>query len=133
MIFITTTAVTPEYVKKTLKFNGSDVVRINFKYPSVKAIEKINDFYAHVVKNFMKFCENNLYKSAAVEFTANENNGFKPFGAVMSFETEYNKQDCLCIHLDIDIYAGEGCRNAARKSHVWDLSNGDLIPYYAPD
>jgi len=144
---IKTVTVAPEYIKKTLKFNGSEILQINVKYPDVKIMpnvlyqkteKKINDFYGIFVKNFINFCEKRLYKNAAAEFLTfknnadndnNDNNRFKPFGAVTNFEVAYNKQDFLRIYLDVSIYAGNGRKNKAKKSHVWKLSDGTLIPF----
>ena len=96
MIFIKTIEVSPEYIKKTLQFKDSTVLQINLKYPDIKIMpsglykkagKKINNFYLAAVKNFLNFCEKELYKSAAFEFAAQENTNniniiedFKPFG-----------------------------------------------------
>jgi len=139
---IKTVEVAPEYIKKTLKFDDSDVLHINIKYPDVKILpavlyqkpeKRINNFYDSVIKNFLSFCEKRLYKSAAAEFISYKNNpdsdiDFKPFGAVMTFEAAYNKQDFLRIYLDVSIYAGKNRENRAKKSHVWKISDGTLIP-----
>ncbi|MCL1858664.1 MAG: DUF3298 and DUF4163 domain-containing protein [Oscillospiraceae bacterium] len=140
---IKTVTVAPEYIKKTLKFKDADVLQINIKYPDIKILpsvlyqkseNKINNFYGAVIKNFINFCEKKLYKNAAVEFTAyknnsdnNYNNKFKPFGAVITFEITYNKQDLLGIYLDINIYVGKGRGNTVRKTHIWKLDGGELL------
>ena len=134
--------VTPEYIKKTLEFDNSNVLQINVKCPVVKitpsvdykkAMKKINNFYDAAIKNFINYCETRLYKNAAAQFLANktdEGKSFKPFGAVITFEVAYNKQDFLCIYLDINIYAGKGRGNSVRKAQIWRIDNGELL---APD
>ena len=133
---IITVSVTPEYIKKNLKFNDTNILQINIKYPVIKispseihkkTVKKINEFYETAVKYFTNFCETKLYKNAAVEMMADSDNNFKPFGAVMSYDVVYNKQDFLCVYLDINIYAGEGRKNAIRKMHTWELGNGELL------
>ena len=127
---IKTITVTPEYIKKTLKFNDSEVLQINIKYPDIKINtadkfeKKINNFYSSIVKSFIKYCEKILYKNAAYQ---KDSDGFKPFGAVITFETAYNGRDCLCIYLDINIYAGKGRGNAVRKAHIWEYKGGGLV------
>jgi len=155
--------ITREYIKKTLKFREADVLQINIKYPvfsvasksnTMTAItamitKKINDFYDSAVRSFMNFCEKKLYKSAAMEFLLSRNAGdyqeFKPFGAVITFETpyttEYTEQNSvcsvcavcrngfLCVCLDINIYSGKGRGNVIRKTQIWNLTNGEL---YSP-
>lgn len=189
--------ISPEYIKKTLKFKETDVLQINIKYPflSVKsnpaAEKKINAFYTSTVRSFMGFCEKNLYKSAAAELLISQNaqniqniqnnqnnqdnqdnydadngyngyNGyndynateskiytdyknyteFKPFGAVISFETPYislpqtgetyrhnHENGFLCVYLDINIYSGKGRGNIMRKVQIWNLTDGEL---YSP-
>ena len=110
-------------------------MQINIKYPGVKILpagkfnkaeNKINGFYDSIVKNFIKYCEKILYKTAAYQKNAD---GFKPFGAVMTFETTYNNQDFLCVYLDINIYAGKGRGNIIRKAQIWNLTSGEL---YSP-
>jgi len=120
--------------------------------PSVlydKTEKKINGFYDASVKNFINFCEKKLYKSAAAEYWAYKNTKnaerteekdeteeteikendyiFKPFGAVVTFEVAYNKEDFLCIYLDMNIYAGKGRGNSVRKAHIWKISSGELL------
>ena len=139
---IKTVTVEPEYIKKTLKFSDFEILQINVKYPNIKILpnvlyqkieKRINDFYGTFVKNFINFCEKRLYKNAAAEFLAyknnagNDNNIFKPFGAVVTFEVAYNKHDFLCIYLDINIYAGKGRGNTVRKAHIWNLNSGELL------
>ena len=134
-----TAAVTPEYIKKTLKFNGSEVVRINLKYPGIKispagnfnkSEKKINNYYDLTIRSFIKYCEKILYKNAAPAFAAHQKSGggFKPFGAVITFETAYNRQDFLSIYLDINIYFGKGRGNAIRKAQIWKIDDGELLP-----
>jgi hypothetical protein len=77
----------------------------------------------------MKYCEKILYKNAVIQFNSQKNDSndkFKPFGAVITFETTYNRQDYLCIYLDINIYAGKGRGNAVRKTHIWEYTGGVL-------
>ena len=148
---IKTVTVAPEYIKKTLKFNDSEVLQINVKYPGIKILpavlyhkteKKINDFYNAVIRNFINFCEKKLYRNSAAEFieyknnAGNEinninniysNNKFRPFGAVITFDVTYNKNDFMCICLDISIYAGKGRGNTARKAHIWNLNTGELL------
>jgi len=139
-----TVSVTPEYIKKTLRFDDSDVLHINVKFPDIKILpidghnkknaKKINDFYHSAVKIFMRFCEKNLYKNAAVEFMTHKNNNgddnniqFKPFGAVITFEVTENQQDLLQIYLDINIFAGKGQVISIRKSHVWQFNGAEVF------
>ena len=132
---IKTAAVITEYIKKTLKFNDSEVLQINIKYPEIKIIadnkteKKINDFYSSAIQNFINYCEKILYKNAALEFSKRKKAGeeFRPFGAVVTFETTYNKHDFLCVCLDINIYAGKGRGNAVRKAHIWSCKGGELV------
>ena len=128
-------AVSPEYIKKTLKFEDSQVLHINIKYPDIKispadcdkhAGKKINDFYSFIIKSFINYCEKVLYKQAAYQYHKNIE-GFKPFGAVMTFETAYNRQDYLCIYLDISIYAGKGRGNTKRTAQIWACKGGELV------
>ena len=139
---IKTVTVAPEYIKKTLKYNDSEVLHINVKYPDIKILpavlyhkteKKINDFYNAIIKNFISYCERKLYRHAAAAFLAYKNNVdngdiFKPFGAVITFDVTYNKNDFLCICLDINIYAGKGRGNSVRKTHAWRLSDGCILP-----
>jgi len=135
-----TVEVTLEYIKKPLKFNESNVLQINIKYPDVKILssggdfvkaeKKINIFYDAIIKSFTEYCEKRLYKNAAAEFMAkkaDETEVFKPFGAVMTFDVTYNKQDLLCVYLDINIYSGKGRGNIARKSQIWKTDKGELL------
>jgi len=130
---IKTVTIKPEYIKKTLKFNDSEVLQINIKYPDIKIIpagkfnkaeKRINNFYGYMIKRFIQYCEKVLYKHAAYQ---KDKEDFKPFGAVMTFETTYNKQDYLCIYLDISIFSGKGRGNAARKAHIWACKGGELV------
>ena len=140
--------VLPAYIKKTLKFKEENVLQINIKYPEIKispadfykkSAKKINNFYVSAVKNFEKYCEKILYKSAAFEFAAKkasdpdglndpeESSSFKPFGAVVTYEVAYNKHDFLCVYFDINIYFGKGRGNTIRKAQVWKLNGGELM------
>ena len=127
--------VTEQYIKKTMKFKDAAVLQINIKFPNIKNRtdikigKRINDFYNSVAKNFSKSCEKILYKSASAEFLNKaETDGFKPFGAVMTFDAVYNARDILCIYLDTNIYSGKGRGNIVRAAHIWDTTSGELLP-----
>jgi len=137
--------IAPEYIKKILKFNESNVLQINAKYPVIKikpssiykkAEKKFNGFYQSIAKNFADFCEKELYKSTAFSSAAHEKNlenddytgEFKPFGAVVTFETAYNKRDFLCIYIDVNIYSGKGRGNTVRKAHIWKFVKNNIMP-----
>jgi len=124
------------YIKKTLKFNDCDVLRINVKYPDVKILpsvlyqkaeKRINDFYLAAVNNFMSFCEKRLYKIAAAEFSANEFE-FKPFGAVITYEVtqNQNQEDFLRVNLDANIFAEKNRVNSVKKSQIWEFNGGNV-------
>jgi len=91
---------------------------------SIRSEKKINGFYDSIVVKFIQYCENFLYKQAVYQ---KDRDGFKPFGAVITYETAYNRQDYLCIYFDISIYAGKGRRNTVRKTHIWACKSGELV------
>ena len=140
----------PEYIKKTLHYEGVSVLQVNIKYPQIKlksnaediqekATKRINKFYDNATKYFMKFSERVLYKNAVSEYinstkTADNSKNavfepmqFKPFGAVLNFEVTYNKNNILCIYSDANIYIGKGRGNIRRKAYIWDLSSGIIL------
>jgi len=134
-------AITPEYIKKTLQFKDSDVLHINITYPAFsvksnkKTEKKINGFYNSIIRSFTNFCEKDLYKSAVREFLLSQHSQnnqdyreFKPFGAVIHFEIVYNRQGFVYVYLDINIYGGKGRGNVTRKTQIWDLATGELYP-----
>ena len=126
-----------------MRYNDVDVLQLNIKYPQIKlklnaeqvhekAAKRINGFYENTAEHFMKFSERVLYKDAVSEYlTKNKYKQaevFKPFGAVLSFEVTYNRNNFLCIYFDANIYTGKGRGNISRKSHIWDLREGVAVP-----
>lgn len=145
--------VTPECIRKTMKYDEVDVLHINISYPKLKPAKqaatarenisyaktekKINKFYDSIVKSFVKYSEGILFRSAANEYLIKSKRAehgteyvepFKAFGAVLNFEVTYNRGNLLCIYLDANVYTGKGRGGISRTAHIWDCSRGALVP-----
>jgi len=94
----------------------------------VKGAHKLNGFYAATAENFLRYCEKDLYKSAARKHSSNEDCGdFRAFGAVMNFAASHDAPGFLLVCLDIKIYAGgDNIRgNSVRLTHIWRADGGE--------
>ncbi len=105
---------------------GEELVFINLSYPDFghrKLKKTANAFYENLAKNFHTFASRRLLPRA---LEAKKDEDFKPFSAVMVYNTEENDEK---IHVTLQVFVFDGTTridgNVTRQS--WDKKTGLLM------
>ena len=130
------TVIQTKIIEKNLSRDSVVLIKITIKYPEIlkgpceECLPRINRFYRRAAYVFLDYCTDALYKSALEEKAYADENGFpfRPFDAVMAYETPYNKNCTLSIYYDLYEYTGGAHGITVRHSDTWDLKSGYIMP-----
>lgn len=119
-------------IKSSPKYKNIVMITIDINYPQVivrnklKISADISRFYSHIAENFYQYASKNLYNMARREYHDSiENNfPFRPFDAVMNFETALNNGIFLSIFYDKYEYTGGAHGMTVRNADTWYIKTG---------
>lgn len=110
--------------KKVLKAeNGDELVYIKLSYPVFEngiLKKSANDFYKKLADNFEVFASNKLLAKAA---DAKSESDFKPFSAVMMYDTEENN-DRIKVTVRTFVYDGHARLDGKVTFQYWNKKTG---------
>ncbi|MCH4239152.1 MAG: DUF3298 and DUF4163 domain-containing protein [Oscillospiraceae bacterium] len=122
--------------RRTLTYDNTVMLTFAIAYPKIclqsnesvqtcinAEIEKqVHAFYQHV--------SGELYQQAIAYYkdTLEQGFPFRPYDAVLKYETTYNGNCYLSIYRDQYEYTGGAHGNTVRSSDTWNLTNGKNVP-----
>ncbi|MPN39657.1 hypothetical protein SDC9_187185 [bioreactor metagenome] len=83
----------------------------------------VNSFYKAKAVQFLKHCENELFKLAVEQYKVDQENNFplRVFDAVLVYEIPYCDACIISVYLDQYEYAGGAHGTTMRDSQTWNL------------
>lgn len=126
-------------LKREMSHEGIPVLSISVSVPRIvrpvrpAAAKRINRYYRHACKVFLRYCETHLYKLAVEEFEGALANSFpfRKFDAVFTYTVTWNQDCVLSLYTDSYEYTGGAHGNTVRYADTWDLNTGYPLPIAA--
>lgn len=125
-------------IKDTIKDNGTELIRVNLKYPFlVGDYNKINTFYEKLVNNYYKYLSKELYKRAQIEYQKEYQKAeepkkkyyFNPYSATINYSVTHCDEEKLSIIFNIQLFSGRVLIFYRRIAQVWNYQSG-LLDFY---
>lgn len=116
------------------------VLTLSISYPQIRlpggrpyVQNRINRSYRRQASEFNQYAETTLYRQAVQELLDSQQNGFpfRPYDAVMKYESTFNRDCHLSGYSDRYEYTGGAHGNTSRTSDTWNLQTGEPLPLSA--
>lgn len=123
-------------LKREMSHEGIPVLSVSVSVPRIlhpvrsAAAKRINRYYQHTCKVFLRYCETHLFQLAVEEFKGALEGSFpfRKFDAVFTYTAAWNQDCVLSLYTDCYEYTGGAHGNTVRYADTWDLNVGYPLP-----
>ncbi|WP_444642233.1 DUF3298 and DUF4163 domain-containing protein [Caproiciproducens sp. R1] len=127
---------TAQKVEREFQYENTAVITMTAEFPEIRlrgnraAESRINGMIRMQTENFYRYVAGTLYRQAVQEYRDSQTNGFpfRPYDAILKYETAYNENCFLSLYRDQYEYTGGAHGNTVRRSDTWSLQNGRRYP-----
>lgn len=114
--------------------DGGVALVINLRYPQINCPKKdplaknAMPFYPRLAEGFADYAKTDLLKTA-IKAKKEDPENFKPFSAVMSFETTFENEKYLSVAVELSVSDGKSPPMRQKKTQVWERKYGTKCPF----